>query len=225
MGRKVHPIGFRLGINKPWLGRWYAEGSDYTEQLHQDLRIRELVMKEAGRAGVSNVEVERYPGKVKVTLHTAKPGVLIGRKGESVKVLRQGLEALTGKKVDLDVKEIKSPDTDAFLVAENIADQLERRISYRRAMKRAIQQAMNHGAEGIKVSVSGRLSGAEMARRVTLREGRVPLQTLRADIDFARTEATTTYGQIGVKVWIYRGIVMNQVEEKVESTEGVYVSE
>ncbi len=225
MGRKVHPIGFRLGINKPWLGRWYAEGSDYTEQLHQDLRIRELVLKSAERAGVSGVEIERYPGKVKVSLHTAKPGVLIGKKGESVKILRQELEALTGKKVDLDVKEIKNPDTDAYLVAQNIAGQLERRISYRRAMKRAIQQALRQGAGGIKVSVSGRLSGAEMARRVTLREGRVPLQTLRADIDFARAEASTTYGQIGIKVWIYRGIVMGKAEEMVEATEGVYISE
>jgi small subunit ribosomal protein S3 len=225
MGRKVHPIGFRLGINKPWLGRWYAEGTDYTDQLHQDLKIRELVKKETERAGVSTIEIERYPGKVKVSLHTAKPGILIGRKGESVKVLRQQLEALTGKKIDLEVKEIKSADTDAYLVATNIAGQLERRISYRRAMKRAIQQALRQGAGGIKVSVSGRLSGAEMARRVTLREGRVPLQTLRADIDFARAAATTTFGQIGVKVWIYKGIVMNQPEEKVETTEGVYISE
>lgn len=225
MGRKVHPIGFRLGINKPWLGRWYAEGKDYTNQLHQDLKIRELVKKEAERAGVSNVEIERYPGKVKVTLQTAKPGILIGRKGESVKVLRQQLEALTGKKIDLEVKEIKSADTDAYLVATNIAGQLERRISYRRAMKRAIQQALRQGAGGIKISVSGRLSGAEMARRVTLREGRVPLQTLRADIDFARAAATTTFGQIGIKVWIYKGIVMNLPEEKVETTEGVYISE
>ena len=225
MGRKVHPIGFRLGINKPWLGRWYAEGKDYTNQLHQDLKIRELVKKEAERAGVSNVEIERYPGKVKVTLQTAKPGILIGRKGESVKVLRQQLEALTGKKIDLEVKEIKSADTDAYLVATNIAGQLERRISYRRAMKRAIQQALRQGAGGIKISVSGRLSGAEMARRVTLREGRVPLQTLRADIDFARAAATTTFGQIGIKVWIYKGIVLNLPEEKVETTEGVYISE
>ncbi len=225
MGRKVHPIGFRLGINKPWLGRWYAEGKDYTDQLHQDLKIRDVVKKEAERAGVSNIEIERYPGKVKVTLHTAKPGILIGRKGESVKVLRQQLETLTGKKIDLEVKEIKSADTDAYLVATNVAGQLERRISYRRAMKRAIQQALRQGAGGIKISVSGRLSGAEMARRVTLREGRVPLQTLRADIDFARAAATTTFGQIGIKVWIYKGIVMNLPEEKVETTEGVYISE
>ena len=225
MGRKVHPIGFRLGINKPWLGRWYAEGKEYTNQLHQDMEIRELVKKEAERAGVSGIEIERYPGKVKVSLHTAKPGILIGRKGETVKDLRQHLEALTGKKIDLEVKEIKSADTDAYLVATNIAGQLERRISYRRAMKRAIQQALRQGAGGIKISVSGRLSGAEMARRVTLREGRVPLQTLRADIDFARAAATTTFGQIGIKVWVYKGIVMNQPEEKVETTEGVYISE
>ncbi len=225
MGRKVHPIGFRLGINKPWLGRWYAEGKDYTEQVHQDIKLREVVMKETDRAGVSSVEIERYPGKVKVTLHTAKPGILIGRKGENVKIIRQKLEELTGKKIDLEVKEIKSADTDAYLVAQNIASQLERRISYRRAMKRAIQQALRQGAEGIKISVSGRLSGAEMARRMTLREGRVPLQTLRADIDFARAAATTTFGQIGIKVWIYKGIVIDQPEEKVESTEGVYISE
>jgi small subunit ribosomal protein S3 len=225
MGRKVHPIGFRLGINKPWLGRWYAEGKDYTEQVHQDIKLREVVMKETDRAGVSSVEIERYPGKVKVTLHTAKPGILIGRKGRNVKIIRQKLEALSGKKIDLEVKEIKSADTDAYLVAQNIASQLERRISYRRAMKRAIQQALRQGAEGIKISVSGCLSGAEMARRMTLREGRVPLQTLRADIDFARAAATTTFGQIGIKVWIYKGIVIDQPEEKVESTEGVYISE
>ena len=224
MGRKVHPIGFRLGINKPWLGRWYAEGKDYTEQLHQDLKLRELVLKETSRAGVSTIEIERYPGKVKVTLHTAKPGILIGRKGENIKIIRQKLEEQSGKKIDLEVKEIKSADTDAYLVAQNIAGQLERRISYRRAMKRAIQQALRQGAEGIKISVSGRISGAEMARRMTLREGRVPLQTLRADIDFARATATTTFGQIGIKVWIYKGIVMDQPEEKIEPTEGVYIS-
>ncbi|MFH1446693.1 MAG: 30S ribosomal protein S3 [Chloroflexota bacterium] len=225
MGRKVHPIGFRLGINKPWLGRWYAEGQEYTDQLHQDLQIRNMIAADSDRAGVSTIEIERFPGKVKVAVHTAKPGILIGRKGENVKVLRQNLEAMTGKKIDLEIKEIKTPDLDAYLVAKNIASQLIRRISYRRAMGRAIQSAMRQGAEGIKVQVSGRLSGAEMARRVTLREGRVPLQTLRADIDFARAEALTTYGQIGIKVWIYRGLVVPQSEEKVETTEGVYVSE
>jgi small subunit ribosomal protein S3 len=225
MGRKVHPIGFRLNINQPWQGRWYAEGQEYTQQLQQDFAIRKLIYKEAERAGVSQIEVERFPGKVKVVVNTAKPGILIGRKGESVKKMRQGLEALTGKKIDLEIKEIKTPDTDAYLVAQNIAGQMERRVSYRRAMKRALQQAMRQGAKGIKVEVAGRLSGAEMARSIWMREGRVPLQTLRANIDFARSEALTTYGRIGVKVWVYKGEAMPQVEEKVEATEGVYVSE
>jgi len=225
MGRKVHPIGFRLNINQPWLGRWYAEGSEYREQLQQDFDIRDLIHREASKAGVSRIEVERFPGKVKVVVHTAKPGILIGRKGDSVKKMRQGLETLTGKKIDLEIKEIGSPDTDAYLVAANIAGQLERRVSYRRAMKRAMQQAMRQGGQGIKIEVAGRLSGAEMARSVSLREGRVPLQTLRANIDFARAEALTTYGRIGVKVWVYKGVVLPQVEERAESTEGVYVSE
>ncbi len=225
MGRKVHPIGFRLNVNQDWRGRWFAEGAEYREQLEQDFAIRDLIYRETGRAGVSRIDVERYPGKLKVSVFTAKPGILIGRKGEGIKKIRVSLEELTGKKVDLDIKEIKAPDCDAYLVARNIADQLERRISYRRAMKRAIQQAMRQGAQGIKIEVGGRLSGAEMARTVWLREGRVPLQTLRADIDFARTEALTTYGQIGVKVWVYHGDMKPEVEEKAETTEGVYVSE
>ena len=225
MGRKVHPIGFRLNINQPWQGRWYAEGKEYTEQLHQDFAIRKVVRAEAEKAGVSLIEVERFPGKVKVSVHTAKPGILIGRKGESVKKMRVALESLTGKKIDLEIKEIKTPDIDAYLVAANIAGQMERRVSYRRAMKRALQQAMRQGALGIKVEVAGRLSGAEMARSVWLREGRVPLQTIRANIDFARAEALTTYGRIGVKVWIYKGEAVPVVEEKAEATEGVYVSE
>jgi small subunit ribosomal protein S3 len=225
MGRKVHPIGFRLKINKTWEGRWYAEGDDYVNQLHQDFALRDLVRGEAPRAGVSRIEIERFPGKVKVVVHTAKPGILIGRKGENVKKVRTSLEELVGKKIDLEIKEIKAPDLDAFLVANNIAEQLERRISYQRAMKRAIQQAMRQGAEGIRVEVSGRLSGAEMARTVNMREGRVPRQTLRADIDYAQSEANTTYGRIGVKVWIYRGEYVPEMEDKVESTEGVYVSE
>lgn len=170
------------------------------------------------------MEIERFPGKVKVIVHTAKPGVLIGRKGENVKATRRHLEEMVGKKIDLEIKEIKSPDLDAYLVAENIAGQLERRISFSRAMKRAIQQAMRQGAEGIRVQVAGRLSGAEMARTIHMREGRVPRQTLRADIDYAIAEALTTYGRIGVKVWIYKGDVLPELEEKAESTEGVYVS-
>lgn len=251
MGRKVHPIGFRLKINQTWQGRWFAEGGQYRDQLWQDLAIRYLLigsMSKGGtaanekvtelrktlpdtvrlnKAGISRIDIERYPGKIRVAIHTAKPGILIGRKGEGVKKVRICLEALVGKKVDLDIKEIQAPDTDARLVALNIADQLERRISYRRAIKRALQQAMRQGAEGIKVEVAGRLSGAEMARTVWLREGRVPLQTMRASIDFARAEALTTYGRIGVKVWVYKGQAaeVEGGEEKTETTEGVYVSE
>jgi small subunit ribosomal protein S3 len=217
--------------------------------LHQDIAIRALLlgttskggsMKDTAvrnlrrelpdtiknsKAGISRVEVERFPGKIRIAIHTAKPGILIGRKGEGVKKIRHALETLVGKKVDLDIKEISSPDTDAMLVARNVADQLERRIAYRRAMKRAIQQAMRQGAKGIKIMVGGRLGGAEMSRTVSLRDGRVPLQTLRANVDFAKTEAGTTYGQLGVKVWIYKGDAVPETEEKVEATEGVYVSE
>lgn len=249
MGRKVHPIGMRLGINQGWQGRWFAEGTQYRNQLHQDFAIRSLLLGKAskggaakgaqvrelrkelpdtvknGKAGISRVEVERYPGKIRVAIYTAKPGILIGRKGEGVKKVRSSLETLVGKKVDLDIKEVASPDTDATLVAKNVADQLERRIAYRRAMKRAIQQAIKQGAEGIKIMVGGRLGGAEMSRDVWLREGRVPLQTLRANVEFAITEASTTYGQIGVKVWVYKGEAVPEVEEKAEATEGVYVSE
>ncbi len=225
MGRKVHPIGFRLKINKTWEGRWFAEGDQYVAQLHQDFEIRDMVRTYTERAGVSHVEIERFPGKIRIIAHTAKPGVLIGRRGENIKGLRQKLgEMLPGKKVDLDVKEIKNPDLDAYLVALNVAGQLERRISFQRAMKRAIQQAMRQGALGIRIEVAGRLGGAEMARTVAVREGRVPRQTLRADIDYARAEASTTYGKIGIKVWVYKGDVLPETEETVASTEGVYVS-
>jgi small subunit ribosomal protein S3 len=225
MGRKVHPIGFRLKVNKTWEGRWFAEGEEYVNNLHQDFHLRDLVRLEAPKAGVSRIDIERFPGKVKVIVHTAKPGILIGRRGDNVKKIRQSLEGIVGKKIDLEIKEIKSPDLDAYLVARNIAEQLERRISYQRAMKRAIQQAMRQGGLGIRVEVSGRLSGAEMARSVNMREGQVPRQTLRADIDFSKSEALTTYGRIGVKVWIYKGEILPEMEEKLESTEGVYVSE
>ncbi len=225
MGRKVHPIGMRLGVIRTWEGRWYAEGKNYIDQLHQDIKVRDLIKKTSERAGVSLIEIERFPGKVRIVVNTAKPGILIGRKGEAVKDLRKGLEELTGKKIDLEIKEIKNPDCDAYLIALNIASQIERRISYRRAMKRAIQQAIRQGAQGVKIQVAGRLNGAEMCRTTWLREGRVPLQTLRADIDFARTEAPTTYGQIGVKVWVYKGEILPGTVEEVEKTEGVYVSE
>jgi small subunit ribosomal protein S3 len=225
MGRKVNPIGFRLGVNKTWDGRWYAEGADYTDQLHQDFAIRDMIRELAPRAGVSKIEIERFPGNVRIFVHTAKPGVLIGRKGESVKKMRKALETLVGKKIDLQIKEIKSPDLDAFLVATNIGEQLTRRISYRRAMRRALQQIMRAGAEGAKIEVAGRLGGSDMARRVWVREGRVPLHTLRADIDYAVTKAVTNYSVIGIKVWIYKGEILPVKDEEPETTEGVYVSE
>jgi small subunit ribosomal protein S3 len=225
MGRKVNPIGFRLGVNKTWDGRWYAEGQEYTDQLHQDLEVRDFIRKTNERAGISRIEIERFPGNVRIFVHTSKPGVLIGRKGENVKALRKDIEAIVGSKIDLQVKEIKDPDLDAYLVASNIAEQLERRISYRRAMRRALQQTMRAGAEGAKVEVAGRVGGSDMARRVWVREGRVPLHTLRADIDYAVAEAVTTYSVIGVKVWIYKGEILPAVEDELESTEGVYVSE
>lgn len=224
MGRKVHPIGYRLGVIKPWSARWFAKDKNFSEYLNQDLQIRKMMVGYSDKAGVSHVEIERFPSKIKVIVHTAKPGILIGRKGENVKKVRSDLETLTGKKIDLDIKEIKNPDLDAYLVAVNIAGQLERRVAYRRAMKRSIGQAMRQGALGVKIEVAGRLAGAEMARTVWLREGRVPLQTLRADIDFARYEAITTYGKIGIKVWIYKGDVLPGSEENSEHTEGVYVS-
>lgn len=224
MGRKVHPIGFRLKINKTWDSRWYASPDKYADQLHQDREIRILIHDMAANAGISRIEIERFPNNVHITVHTAKPGIVIGRKGANVKALRKELQALTGTTVKLDISEIEEPDLDARLVAENIAGKLERRISHRRAMQQAMQQAMRQGAEGIKVMTSGRLSGVEMARREWMREGRVPAQTLRADIDFARAEALTTYGRIGVKVWIYKGEIIPEAEEELEAMD-VYVSE
>jgi len=213
LGRKVHPYGFRLKIIRDWKARWYAEGAKYADLLGEDLKIRKLIRKQLGRAGISLIEIERFPKQVSITVHTAKPGIVIGRRGATVKVLRQDLEELTGKKIRLEVQEVEKPDLDAYLVAENIASQLSRRISHGRAMRRAVRQAMRFGAEGIRISCSGRLHGAEMARREWVREGRVPLQTLRADIDYAQVEAATTYGRIGVKVWIYKGQVLPKLEE------------
>jgi len=226
MGRKVHPIGFRLKVTKTWDARWFAEGDQYVEHLQEDLAIRKLIHDEADNAGVSRIEIERFPGKVKVIIHTSKPGVLIGRKGANVKIMRKSLEELVGKTIDVDIKEIETPDLDAYLVAENIARQIEGRISYSRAMNRTIQRTMREGAEGIRVEVSGRLGGAEMSRTIHMREGRVPRQTLRADIDYAIAEAGTTYGNIGVKVWIYKGEVLPTLDddEETEAHDGVYVS-
>jgi len=223
MGRKVHPIGFRLKINRDWDARWYAEDDKYRELLQEDFAIRRFVKKEGARAGVSRIEIERFPQQLLVNIHTARPGILIGRKGDAVKDMRTGLEKLTGKKVKVEVTEIDKPDLDATLVAENIVDQLQRRIGHSRAMKRAISQAMRQGAQGIKIEVTGRLAGADMARREWSSEGRVPRQTLRAEIDYGTAEALTTFGRIGVKVWIYKGETLGR-EEKPEPKKDVYVT-
>jgi len=220
VGRKVHPIGFRLKIIKDWDARWYAEGREYAELLHEDFKIRDLIRRENPQAGIAKIDIERFPNQLQVTLWTAKPGIVIGRKGQAVKHLRERLEALTGKKVKVEVEEIDNPDINAYLVAENIASQIERRVSHSRAMKRAVQQAMRAGAKGIKIVASGRLAGSEMARRETIMEGRVPRSTLRADIDFARAEALTTYGRIGIKVWIYKG----DVQPESQTPEAAYTS-
>ncbi|GIL14781.1 MAG: 30S ribosomal protein S3 [Chloroflexi bacterium] len=225
MGRKVHPVGFRLKINRDWDARWYAEGQRYTDLLQEDFAIRRYIKEKGARAGVSRVEIERYPNQLLVNIHTARPGILIGRKGEAVKELRTGLEQLLGSeaKVKVEVTEIDKPDLDSQLVAENIVDQLERRIGHSRAIKRAISQAMRQGAQGIKIEVSGRLAGADMARREWASEGRVPRSTLRADIDYGKAEALTTFGRIGVKVWIYKGEVLRE-EKPAEPKKDVYVS-
>ena len=217
MGRKVHPLGFRLGIIKDWQARWYAEREEYANLLQEDLDILELIRKEMGQAGISRIEIERFPKQVSITIWTAKPGIIIGRKGASVKNLRQDLEKLSAKRVRIDVQEVERPELDAYLVAENIASQLERRIAHSRAMRRAVTQAMRLGAEGVKIICSGRLSGAEMARREWVMEGQVPRNTLRADIDYGFAEALTTYGRIGIKVWIYKGEVLPEVAEAAAS--------
>lgn len=209
MGRKVHPVGFRLKINRDWDARWYAEGDKYVELLHEDRRIRQFIREKGEKAGISKIEIERQSNQVVVNIHTARPGILIGSKGTAVKDLKTGLEKVTGgKKCSIKVTEIEKPDLDATLVAENIASQLERRIGHSRAIKRAISQAMRQGAQGIRITVSGRLAGADMARREWASEGRIPRQTLRANIDYGTAEALTTYGRIGVKVWIYKGDIL-----------------
>jgi small subunit ribosomal protein S3 len=208
MGRKVHPYGFRLGVIKDWKAKWYAEGDEYTDLLHEDLRIREAIRKEMGRAGISNIVIKRFPNQVSIVIRTARPGIVIGRKGSNVRALRERLEQLTGKTIRIDVQEADDPESNASLIAERIVEQIERRISHRRAMKQAAQRALREGAKGIKIEVSGRLSGSEMARKEGLNEGQVPRHTLRADIDYAQEHALTTYGRIGVKVWVYKGEVL-----------------
>lgn len=217
MGRKVHPIGFRLKVNRDWDARWYAEGNRYTELLQEDFAIRRFVKREGARAGVSRIEIERYPNQVLVNVHTSRPGIVIGRKGEAVKQLRTDLEKLTGgKKVRVEVTEIEKPDLDSTLVAENIAGQLERRIGHSRAIKRAIGQAMRQGALGIRIECSGRLGGSDMARREWQSEGRIPRNTLRANVDYGTAEALTTFGRIGIKVWIYKGEILRMELPNIE---------
>lgn len=214
MGQKVHPIGFRVGVIKDWEAKWYAPKRQYTRLLGEDLEIRSMIQKRLANAALSKVEIERSSvNEVRVTIHTAKPGIVIGKGGSAVEDLRQQMERLTGKKARVNIMEIRQPELDAKLVARNIADQLEKRVTFRRAMKQGVQRTMRMGARGIKVQVGGRLGGSEMGRRVKEVEGKVPLQTLRADIDYGTAEAATTYGRIGVKVWIYRGEVLPTARE------------
>ncbi|MBI3605676.1 MAG: 30S ribosomal protein S3 [Nitrospirae bacterium] len=212
MGQKVHPIGFRLGYIKTWSSKWYAD-KDYAKLLHEDLRIRKIVKRKLFHAGVSRIEIDRSANQVKINIFTARPGIIIGRKGAEVDKLKVELEAIAKKQVYINIKEIKKPELDSQLVAESVALQLEKRIAYRRAMKKSVTTALRLGALGIKISCAGRLAGSEIARTEWYREGRVPLHTLRADIDFGLAEAKTTYGQIGVKVWIYKGDVLPDSEE------------
>jgi len=220
LGRKVHPVGFRLKITRDWNTRWFAEGRRYRDLLQEDFAIRKLVHKELPSAGISRIEIERFPNQVQVVIWTAKPGIVIGRKGATVKELRSKLKEFTRKAVKLEVEEISDPDMDAQLVAENIAGQIQRRISHSRAMKRALGQAIRQGAEGIRIEAGGRLGGSEMSRKEKMSEGRVPRNTLRANIDYGFSEARTPAGRIGIKVWIYKGEVLPQ---KAEATD-VYVS-
>lgn len=213
MGRKVHPVAFRLGIIKDWQSKWFAE-RNYTEQLHQDLALRKQIAIELPNAGVAGVDIERSANRIEVTIHTAKPGIVIGKRGANVDTLKTRIETTTGKKVKLNIQEIHQPEMNAYLVAENIAEQITKRVSHKRAMKQATQRAMRLGAQGIKIKCSGRLGGAEMSRSLWEREGRVPLHTIRADIDYAQVHAHTTFGRIGVKVWIYKGEVLGRPSDR-----------
>ena len=208
MGQKINPIGLRLGINRTWDSRWFAGKNEYAKLLHEDIRIREMLMKELKQAAVARIVIERPHKKCRVTIYAARPGVIIGKKGADIDKLRKDLSTMTEGEIHLNIVEVRKPETDAQLVAENIAQQLERRVAFRRAMKRSIQSAMRLGAKGVRINVSGRLGGAEIARMEWYREGRVPLHTLRADIDYGFAEARTTYGIIGVKTWIFKGEVL-----------------
>ena len=212
MGQKTNPIGNRLGIIKTWDSRWFAK-KDYTSLLHEDLNIRKLIKENLFHAGVSKIEIERAGQNVRVIIHAARPGIIIGKKGAEVDKLKKDLERYTGKQISIDIKEIRKPEVDAQLVAENIALQLEKRVAFRKAMKKAVASALRFGALGIKVSCGGRLAGSEIARTEWYRDGRVPLHTFRSDIDYGLAEAKTTYGRIGVKVWIYKGDILPEASE------------
>lgn len=217
MGQKVNPIGLRLGINRTWESRWYADKGDYATKLHQDLELREYIKKELAQAGVAKVVIERPAKRARITIHTARPGVIIGKKGADIEKLRLKLSKMTGNDVRLNIVEIRKPELDAQLVADGIAQQLERRVSFRRAMKRSVQSAMRLGALGIRINCSGRLGGAEIARTEWYREGRVPLHTLRANVDYGTSTGHTTYGACGVKVWIFKGEIMAHDPMAVEN--------
>ena len=207
MGQKVNPIGFRVGIYKEWNSRWYGE-KDYAKFLHEDLKIRKFIKEKLKHAGISKIGIERTASNTRIIIHTAKPGIVIGKRGSEIDILKKDVGRFAGKDIDIDIQEVRRPDTDAQLVAENVALQLERRVAFRRAMKKAVTTAMKLGAKGIKIMCAGRLGGAEIARTEWYRDGRVPLHTLRADIDYGFTEAMTTYGIIGVKTWIFKGEIM-----------------
>jgi len=207
LGQKVNPIGFRVGIYKEWNSRWYGE-KDYAKFLHEDLKIRKFIKEKLKHAGISKIGIERTASNTRIIIHTAKPGIVIGKRGSEIDILKKDVGRIAGKDIDIDIQEVRRPDTDAQLVAENVALQLERRVAFRRAMKKAVTTAMKLGAKGIKIMCAGRLGGAEIARTEWYRDGRVPLHTLRADIDYGFTEAMTTYGTIGIKVWIFKGEIM-----------------
>ncbi|MBN4050530.1 30S ribosomal protein S3 [Gammaproteobacteria bacterium AH-315-M22] len=217
MGQKVHPIGIRLGIVKDWTSKWYANSSDYADNLYADLKVREFLKKKLSQASVSRIQIERPAKNARITIHTARPGIVIGKKGEDVEVLRREVSAMMGVPVHINIEEIRKPELDAQLVAESVAQQIERRIMFRRAMKRAVQNTMRLGAQGIKIRVGGRLNGAEIARSERYHEGRVPLHTLRADIDYGFAEALTTYGIIGVKVWIFKGEIFTSEPQEADT--------
>ena len=219
MGQKVHPIGMRVGIIRDWDAKWYAE-KEYAEFLHEDLRIRKFIATKLADAALSTIEIERAANRVNISIHTAKPGMVIGRGGAGIEDIKKAMTRFTDKQVDVNIAEIKQADMDAILVAENIAGQLERRIGFRRAMKQAVGRTMRLGAKGIKIMVSGRLGGAEIARSESYREGSIPLHTLRADIDYGTAEAHTTYGCIGIKVWIYKGEVLPEAKQPAKKEEG-----